>query len=69
VWNSHTGLTGSLLDVCEVSQAVEHGEIEVEDYSNNQMSLRFLAGALSIPFIPSRSGFATDLVNKEGFFG
>ena len=48
-------------------KAVEAGEIEVEDYSNNQMSLRFLAGALEIPFIPSRTGLGTDIVGKEGF--
>jgi glutaconate CoA-transferase subunit A len=62
------GANGMFASTCvRFRKAVEHGEIEVEDYSNNQMSLRFLAGALSIPFIPSRSGFATDLVNKEGF--
>src|SRR5512135_3484458 len=31
-------------------KAIERGEIEFEDYSNYQMSLRFLAGALSIPY-------------------
>ena len=48
-------------------KAVEAGQIECEDYSNNQMSLRFLAGALGFPFMPSRSGIGTDLINKEGF--
>lgn len=43
------------------------GEIEIEDYSNNQMSLRFLAGSLGIPFIPTLSGLHTDLLTKEGF--
>ena len=48
-------------------KAVERGEILVEDYTNNQMSLRFLAGALNVPFIPSKSGLGTDVVNKQGF--
>jgi len=48
-------------------KAVERGEIEFEDYSNYQMSLRFLAGALGIPFIPTRSGLGTDLVRQQGF--
>ena len=47
--------------------AVQQGLIEVEDYSNFQMSLRFLAGSLRVPFIPARSGLGTDLVSREGF--
>jgi len=48
-------------------KAVERGEVLVEDYTNNQMSLRFLAGALNIPFIPSKSGLGTDLIAQRGF--
>jgi glutaconate CoA-transferase subunit A len=48
-------------------KAVERGEVLVEDYSNYQMSLRFLAGALSVPFVPTKSGLQTDLVRCEGF--
>lgn len=48
-------------------KAVQRGEIEFEDYSNYQMSLRFLAGALGIPFIPTKSGLGSDLINFEGF--
>ena len=48
-------------------KAIEEGEIEFEDYSNFQMSLRFLAGSLGIPFIPTKSGLGTDLLNREGF--
>jgi glutaconate CoA-transferase, subunit A len=47
--------------------AVEKGEIEIEDYSNYQMSLRFFAGALGIPYMPTKSGLGTDIVNIEGF--
>jgi len=39
----------------------------VEDYSNYHMALRFLAGALNVPFIPTKSGLHTDLVARQGF--
>jgi glutaconate CoA-transferase subunit A len=48
-------------------KAVERGEIRVEDYSNYQMTLRFLAGAMGAPFLPTRSGLETDIVKKWGF--
>lgn len=48
-------------------KAIQQGGIEFEDYSNYQMSLRFLAGALNIPFIPTKSGLGSDLLNLEGF--
>jgi glutaconate CoA-transferase subunit A len=38
-----------------------------EDYSNYQMSLRFHAGAMGIPFLPTRSSLGTDIINKWGF--
>ena len=62
------GAMGRFASTCvRFRKAAERGEIEVEDYSNNQMSLRFLAGSLGMPFIPSRSGLGSDLVTKEGF--
>jgi glutaconate CoA-transferase subunit A len=48
-------------------RAVEEGKILLEDYSNYQMSLRFLAGSLGIPFIPTKSGLETDLIKRKGF--
>jgi len=48
-------------------KAVERGELLVEDYTNNQMTLRFLAGSLAVPFIPSKSGLGTDVLAREGF--
>lgn len=48
-------------------KAIEQGQIEFEDYSNFQMSLRFLAGSLGIPFIPSKSGLGSDILRCEGF--
>jgi glutaconate CoA-transferase subunit A len=48
-------------------KAIQGGEIEFEDYSNYQMSLRFLAGAIGIPFISTKSGLGSDILNYEGF--
>jgi glutaconate CoA-transferase subunit A len=48
-------------------RAVEQNQIEFEDYSNYQMSLRFLAGSLSIPFIATKSGLGSDLLRLHGF--
>jgi glutaconate CoA-transferase subunit A len=48
-------------------KAIEQGQIEFEDYSNFQMSLRFLAGSLGIPFIPTKSGLGSDILRWEGF--
>lgn len=45
-------------------RAVETGipmRISVEDYSNYSMGLRFLAGALGIPFMPTKSLLASDI--------
>ena len=49
-------------------KAVEKGWIEFEDYSNYQMSLRFLAGSLSIPFIATKSGLGSDLLRRPWVF-
>ncbi|MCK5542515.1 MAG: CoA transferase subunit A [Desulfobacterales bacterium] len=46
---------------------IEQGELEVEDYSNYQMSLRFLAGSMGIPFMPTYSSLGTDIIKKWGF--
>ncbi len=46
---------------------VEQGKLSVEDYSNYQMSLRFLAGSMGIPFIPTYSSLGTDIIEKWGF--
>lgn len=48
-------------------KAVEHGELAVEDYSNYQMTLRFLAGAMGVPFLPTRSGLGSDIETAWGF--
>ncbi len=48
-------------------KAVEQGKLQVEDYSNYQMTLRFMAGAMGVPFLPCRSGLATDIARRWGF--
>lgn len=47
--------------------AVEKGAIEWEDYSNFGMVQRFAAGAMGIPFIPTRTMLGSDMLKKEGF--
>lgn len=48
-------------------RAVERGAVQIEDYSNYHMTLRFMAGAMGVPFLPTRSGLGTDIVKKWGF--
>jgi glutaconate CoA-transferase subunit A len=62
------GGTGRFAPTCiRFRKAVQQGTIQIEDYSNYHMSLRFLAGAMSLPFMATKSGLQTDLVRKEGF--
>ena len=48
-------------------RAVESGRLRVEDYTNYQMTLRFMAGAMGVPFLPTRSSLGSDIVNRWGF--
>ena len=48
-------------------KAVQNNEIQFEDYSNFMMTLRFLAGSLGVPFLPTVSGLGTDIIEKWGF--
>lgn len=48
-------------------KAIQDGTIQFEDYSNFMMALRFLAGSLGVPYLPTRSGLGTDIVEKWGF--
>ena len=48
-------------------RAIESGRIRFEDYTNFQISLRFLAGAMGVPFLPMHASFETDIVKKWGF--
>ncbi len=62
------GGSGRFAPTCiRFRKAVENGTLQVEDYSNYQMTLRFTAGAMGVPFLPTRSGLGTDIVNRWGF--
>jgi glutaconate CoA-transferase subunit A len=43
----------------------EHGKIEIEDWSNYNMSARFKAGAMGLPFLPTRSPLAGDVPSSN----
>jgi glutaconate CoA-transferase subunit A len=47
--------------------AIEGGTVRFEDYTNHQMVLRFLAGAMGVPFLPLKGVRETDVLNKWGF--
>jgi glutaconate CoA-transferase subunit A len=62
------GGNGKAAPTCiRFKSAIQKGEILFEDYSNYHMSLRFHAGAMGVPFIATRSGLGTDILNKWGF--
>lgn len=62
------GGSGRFASTCiRFRKAVESGSVSVEDYSNYQMTMRFTAGAMGLPFMPVRSGVGTDIVTKWGF--
>jgi glutaconate CoA-transferase subunit A len=62
------GGSGRFASTCiRFKKAVQAHTIAVEDYSNYQMSLRFLAGAMGVPFLPTRSGLGTDILARWGF--
>jgi glutaconate CoA-transferase subunit A len=48
---------------------VAEGKVEIEDYSNLAMAMRFLGGALNVPFMPLRSMMGTDMVAKSRYRG
>jgi glutaconate CoA-transferase subunit A len=48
-------------------KAAEEQRLAVEDYSNYQMTLRFLAGAMGVPFLPTRSSLGSDIISRWGF--
>jgi glutaconate CoA-transferase subunit A len=62
------GGSGRFAPTCiRFRKAVQEGSLPVEDYSNYQMTLRFTAGAMGVPFLPTRSSLGTDIVNRWGF--
>lgn len=45
---------------------VQAGRVEFEDYSNAAMMARFAAGAMGLPFLPTKSMLGTDMLRKDG---
>jgi len=48
-------------------KAFKNKTIEVEDYTNYHMTLRFFAGAMGLPFVVTSSGLSTDITKLSGF--
>lgn len=48
-------------------RAVQEGSIEWEDYTNFGATLRLVAGALGLPFIPTRTMLGSDIITQAGF--
>lgn len=46
---------------------IKENRVQVEDYTNFQMALRFQAGAMGVPFLPVLSSLGTDIIEKWGF--
>ncbi len=62
------GANGRFASTCvRFRKAVEQGSVTVEDYTNYQITLRFMAGAMGIPYLPTYSGLGSDIVEKWGF--
>ena len=48
-------------------EAVQNWNIEWEDYTNYEMTLRFFAGSLGTPFMATKTSLGSDILAKEGF--
>ena len=46
-------------------RAVEGGDIEVEDHSNLTLALALRAGAMGVPFLPTRTALGSDLFSTN----
>ncbi|MBF0241871.1 MAG: CoA transferase subunit A [Desulfamplus sp.] len=60
--------SGKFASTCiRFKKAVQENLIKIEDYSNYQMTLRFLAGSMGVPFLPTRSSLGSDIIKIWGF--
>ena len=60
--------TGRFAPTCiRFKKAVQDGALRVEDYSNYQMTLRFTAGAMGVPFLPTAPGWRPTSPGNGGF--
>jgi len=51
----------------QLRRAIEREKIEWEEYSNFGMLLRFMAGAMGVPFLPTKIMLGSDILIQEGF--
>jgi len=60
------GYGGGSLDrfgrINRINEAIEKNAIDVREYSGLTISLRFLAGSLGIPFVPTKTPLGTDIL-------
>ena len=52
----------------EFRRAVESGDLEVEDHSNFSIALALQAGALGVPYLPTRSLLGSDVFAESDLF-
>jgi glutaconate CoA-transferase subunit A len=64
IWAAWVGnvITGSSYNF---RQAVESGAIELEDHSNLTLAMALHAGALGVPFMPTRTALGSDLYHTN----
>ncbi len=46
--------------------AIEKGKVQVIDWSNGTLALRHMAGAMGVPFLPTRALLGTDTFHRSG---
>jgi glutaconate CoA-transferase subunit A len=57
-------LSGALFDG-PIAEMMRDGRLRYEDYSNLTMTLRFMGGALGMPFVPANSFLGTDYLDPD----
>lgn len=62
-WDGWAEMAGKL-DVNHIRQ-FKKGDLLLEEYSHGAMQMRFLAGALGLPFMPFYAAMGSDLYNPE----
>lgn len=48
-----------------MARKLKSGELIVEDYSHVHMVMRLAAGAMGVPYLPTRASLGTDILNPE----
>jgi len=60
-----TGYIGGAVGGTLVTELMDTGQLQFEDYSNQALTMMFLAGALGIPFIPTLVFLGTDFLSEK----